>query len=401
MLAAVRREVWLAATLVNSIWFNRPYTTGAELDYIREAIANGHLSGSGPFAQRSAAWLQERLGCTKAYLTHSGTAALEFAALLADIRPGDEVVMPSFTFVSTANAVVLRGAVPVFAEIRSDTLNLDEREVEALITPRTRAIMPVHYAGVACEMSEIMELADSHELLVIEDAAHAMMATYRGKPLGGIGDLGCISFHETKNLICGEGGALAANGSRWLEGAEVAYEKGTDRTRFLRGQLDKYTWQETGSSYPMSELSAAFLWGQLEAAEEITARRMAIWGQYHAAFAELEAQEKVRRPHVPGHCGHNGHMYHLRLGSRGDRDRFIEHLAGRGVQAVFHFVPLHLSPAGRKYGRVGGDLPITRRASDGLVRLPLWVGMKRAEIDLVIDAVHEALARAPVKPVPA
>jgi dTDP-4-amino-4,6-dideoxygalactose transaminase len=386
---------------VNSIWFNRPFTTGTELDYIREAIANGHLSGSGPFAERSAGWLEQRLGCTKAYLTHSGTAALELAALLAGLRQGDEVVLPSFTFVSTANAVVLRGAVPVFAEIRPDTLNLDEREIEALITPRTKAIMPVHYAGVGCEMSAIMELANSHDLLVIEDAAHALMATYRGEPLGGIGDLSCISFHETKNVICGEGGALAANGSRWVERADIAYEKGTDRTRFVRGQVDKYTWQETGSSYAMSELNAAFLWGQLEAAEEITAKRMAIWNQYHDAFAELEAQERLRRPHVPEHCGHNGHMYHLLLASRGERDRFIEHLGERGVQAVFHFVPLHLSPAGRRYGRTATQLPITCRVSDGLVRLPLWVGMQQAEIERVIDAVYEALARPRVRPVPA
>jgi dTDP-4-amino-4,6-dideoxygalactose transaminase len=374
------------------ITFNRPYATGREFDYVQEAIDNLHLSGNGPFAGRCAAWLEERIGCAKALLTFSGTSALEMAALLADIRPGDEIVMPSFTFVSTATAFVLRGAVPVFVEIRPDTLNLDEEAIDAALTPRTKAIVPVHYAGTACEMDTIMSLAAEHDLLVIEDAAQGVMSRYRDRPLGGIGQLGCVSFHETKNVMCGEGGALLVNEPEWVERAEIVQEKGTNRNQFFRGQVDKYTWVDLGSSFLTSEINGAFLWAQLESADEITQTRMELWDTYHRAFADLDARERVRRPIVPAHCRHNAHMYYLLLPDRRRRDLLIERLAGLGIQAVFHYVPLHSSPAGRRYGRTAGPLPITDSASERLVRLPLWVEMGQAETDRVVEGVEAALA---------
>jgi dTDP-4-amino-4,6-dideoxygalactose transaminase len=380
--------------------FNRPLATGAEEGYIREAIANGHLSSGGPFARRCAAWLERETGCARALLTHSGTGALEMAALLAGIEPGDEVIMPSFTYVTTANAFVLRGGVPVFVDIRPDTLNLDERLVEDAVTDRTRAVVPVHYAGVACEMDAIREVADRHGLLVIEDAAHALTGRYRDRPLGSIGDLGTISFHETKNLTCGEGGALLVRDAERVERAEIVHEKGTDRSRFLRGQVDKYSWVDVGSSFSPSEISAAFLWAQLEAAESVTERRLRLWQAYHAAFAGLEEEGRVRRPVVPAHCSHDGHLYYLLLpGGRDERDRLIEELERRGVNAVFHYVPLHSSAAGRRHGRAVGDLEVTRRTSDGLVRLPLWAGMTDDDLAHVVDAVHEALG-SPASPGP-
>jgi dTDP-4-amino-4,6-dideoxygalactose transaminase len=373
--------------------FNRPHVAGPEFDYLRDAIENLHTSGSGPFSERCAEWLEREVGCVRALLTPSCTAALEIAVILAEIGPMDEVIMPSFTFVSSANAVVLRGGVPVFVDVREDTLNVDERLLAPALTGRTRAIMPTHYAGVACAMDEITELARHHGLVVIEDAAQGVLASYRSRPLGGIGELGALSFHETKNVMCGEGGALLVNRERWVDRAEVVHEKGTNRRRFFRGQVDKYSWVDIGSSYPLSDMNAAFLLAQLEAAREILAAREEIWNGYHEAFAELEARERLRRPVVPDECTHNAHIYYLLLGERVSRGRFIEQLDEAGVQAVFHYVPLHSSPAGRRYARAAA-LPVTDRVSDRLVRLPLWVGMTPEEHDRVVGAVHDAL-RAP------
>ncbi len=353
--------------------FNRPYLTGTELDYIAQAHANGHLSGDGAFTRRCNTWLERITGCRKALLTHSCTAALEMAALLARIEPGDEVIMPSFTFVSTANAFVLRGAVPVFVDIRPDTLNIDETLIESAITPRTRAICVVHYAGVGCEMDEINAIAKRHGLLVIEDAAQGLMATYRGRPLGCLGDLAALSFHETKNIISGEGGALLVNHESFVERAEIIREKGTNRSQFFRGQVDKYTWVDIGSSYLPGEIVAAFLWAQMEHAERITQARLRIWDAYHAAFAPLEARGVVRRPIIPAHCQHNAHMYYLLFPDLDLRTRFIDAMKQEDIQPVFHYIPLHSSPAGRHFGRSAGALPVTDSTSDRLVRLPLWI----------------------------
>jgi dTDP-4-amino-4,6-dideoxygalactose transaminase len=357
----------------NGIPFNKPYMTGRELDFIAEAHANGHLSGDGLFTHRCHAWLERTTGARKALLTHSCTAALEMAALLLDLVPGDEVIMPSFTFVSTANAFVLRGAVPVFVDIREDTLNLDERLIEAAITPRTRAICVVHYAGVACEMDAINAIAAKHGLAVIEDAAQGILSTYRDRPLGALGALGALSFHETKNIIAGEGGALLVNDARYVERAEIIREKGTNRSQFFRGQVDKYTWVDVGSSYLPSEILAAFLAAQIEEAETITERRLAIWQRYHDAFADLEAAGRLRRPVAPAHCRHNAHMYYLLLRDLDERTRFIHALKEAHIHPVFHYVPLHSAPAGLRFGRAIGDLPVTTRTSDCLVRLPLWL----------------------------
>lgn len=368
--------------------FNRPFAVGKEFDYIQQAIANMHLSGNGPFTKKCHAWLEERMGCCKALLTHSCTAALEMAAILADIQPGDEVIMPSFTFVSTANAFVLRGGVPVFVDIRPDTLNLDESRIEAAITPRTKAIVPVHYAGVGCEMNTIMAIAERHGLLVIEDAAQGMMSTYKDRPLGSIGHLAALSFHETKNVISGEGGALLLNDPCWVERAEIIWEKGTNRSQFFRGQVDKYTWVDIGSSYLPSEINAAFLWAQLQEAESITRQRLKTWERYHEVFAELENQGRVRRPVVPPECRHNAHLYYLLLSDLECRTTLLEKLNASGVNAIFHYVPLHSSPAGRKYGRVHGDLSQTQNLSDRLIRLPLWVGMTMEEVRQVVRIVN-------------
>jgi dTDP-4-amino-4,6-dideoxygalactose transaminase len=376
---------------VSRLPFNRPFVVGKEIQYIREAIRYGHLSGDGPFTRKCQVWLEQRLGCQKALLTHSCTAALEMAALLADIQPGDEVIMPSYTFVSTANAFVLRGAVPVFVDVRPDTLNLDESRIEAAITPQTRAIVPVHYAGVACEMDAVMAIAERHGLMVIEDAAQALMSTYRGRPVGSDGHLAAVSFHETKNVMCGEGGALLINDRRWVDRAEIIREKGTNRSQFFRGQVDKYTWVDIGSSYLPSDLNAAFLLAQLEEGESITRRRLQLWEQYHEAFAGLECEGKVRRPVIPGHCLHNAHMYYLILESLQVRSHLLDRLRAGGIKAVFHYVALHSSPAGRKYGRADGDLPRTQEISDRLVRLPLWVGMTERDVKDVVRTVYEAL----------
>lgn len=367
--------------------FNWPHMTGKELYYIAEAHFNGSLAGDGPFTKRCHGWLEERAGCHKALLTHSCTAALEMAALLLDIQPGDEIIMPSYTFVSTANAFVLRGGVPVFIDIREDTLNLDERLIESAITPRTRAIAPVHYAGVACEMDTIMSIAKRHQLKVIEDAAQGVMASYKGRVLGSIGDLGAYSFHETKNVISGEGGALLVNDPELTLRAEIIREKGTDRSRFFRGEVDKYTWQEVGSSFLPGELIAAFLWAQLEEAERITQQRLASWQRYHDLLEPLEAKGILRRPIVPDDCQHNAHMYYVLLAPEIDRQRVLDEFKRNDIWSVFHYVPLHSSPAGRKYGRTHGALDVTSKQSERLVRLPMWVGLTEEQQVKVVDVL--------------
>jgi len=377
---------------MTKIPFNRPFMTGQEQAYIAQAHALGHLSGDGEFTRRCHAWLENRTGADKALLTHSCTAALEMAALLLDLKPGDEVIMPSFTFVSTANAFVLRGAVPVFVDIRADTLNIDESLIEAAITPRTRAICVVHYAGVACEMDEIMSIAGRHGLAVVEDAAQGIMSTYKGRALGAIGALGALSFHETKNIISGEGGALLVNDPTLVERAEIIREKGTNRSKFFRGQVDKYTWVEVGSSYLPSEILAAFLAAQLDEADPITSRRLALWNRYHAWAAAHEADGRLRRPIVPDHCTHNAHMYYLLLRDLDDRTRFISRLKQEGIGAVFHYIPLHSSPAGLRHGRAAGELPVTDSVSDRLVRMPLWIGLEE-RLDRVLAVADDALAQ--------
>jgi len=370
--------------------FNKPYMTGKELLYISEAHFNGMLAGDGPFTKKCHNWLENEIGTRKALLTHSCTAALEMAAILLDLQPGDEVIMPSYTFVSTANAFVLQGAVPVFVDIRADTLNLDERLIESAITSKTKAVIPVHYAGVACDMDIIMDIAKRHNLMVIEDAAQGIMSTYKGRPLGSIGHLGCLSFHETKNIISGEGGALLINDPALAHRAEIIREKGTNRSQFFRGQVDKYTWCDVGSSYLPGELIAAFLWAQMEAAKEITHRRLDIWCTYHQAFATTKSNELAHRPFVPEDCNHNAHMYYLLLPNLIDRTSFIRHMRQRDIATVFHYVPLHSSPAGKRFGRAFGDLPVTVELADRLVRLPLWVGLED-HIDTVISETFVAL----------
>jgi len=367
--------------------FNRPHLTGKELQYIEQAHAQGQLSGDGPFTKRCNAWLEQQTGCKKALLTHSCTAALEMSAILADIHPGDEIIMPSYTFVSTANAFVLRGGVPVFVDIRPDTLNIDESKIEAAITPKTRAIVPVHYAGVGCEMDEIMALADKYHLLVIEDAAQGIMSTYKGKSLGSIGHFGCLSFHETKNIISGEGGALLINDERFVERAEIIREKGTNRSKFFRGQVDKYTWVDIGSSYLPGEIVAAFLWAQMEDAEEITQKRLAIWNTYHGTLRSFAREGVLRLPIIPVECKHNAHMFYILLGNLDMRTRAIEFLKQNGTLSVFHYIPLHSSPAGRKHGRTHGDMMITDDTGERLLRLPLYYDMTEEYTQIVINLV--------------
>lgn len=376
----------------SEIYFNLPYMTGNELLYIAEAHSNGRLAGDGPFTKRCHGWLEERTGCYKGLLTHSCTAALEMAALLLDIQPGDEIIMPSYTFVSTANAFVLRGGVPVFVDIREDTLNLDERLIESAITPRTRAIAPVHYAGVACEMDTIMTIARKNGLSVVEDAAQGVMSTYKGRALGSIGDLGAYSFHETKNLISGEGGALLVNSADFCLRAEIIREKGTDRSRFFRGEVDKYTWQEVGSSFLPGELIAAFLWAQLEASEKITNERLARWQRYHELIEPLEAKEILKRPIVPIDCQHNGHMYYVLLAPNIDRQKVLDSFKRNEIFSVFHYVPLHSSPAGKRYGRPHDNLNVTNRQSERLIRLPLWIGLTDEEQERVVNVLLTAAA---------
>jgi dTDP-4-amino-4,6-dideoxygalactose transaminase len=375
-----------------AIHFNVPCFAGNELEYMRQAVAHGHTAGDGAFTGRCHAWLEARLGVPKALLTHSCTAALEMAAMLFDLAPGDEVIMPSFTFVSTANAVVLRGATPVFVDIRPDTLNVDEKLIEEAITPRTKAIFVVHYAGVACEMDRIMAIAEQHGLLVAEDAAQGFGSAYRTRPVGSIGTLAAISFHETKNIISGEGGALVINDPRLVKRAEILREKGTNRSQFFRGEIDKYTWVDIGSSYLPSDLIAAFLLAQFEQADRLLTERRAIWAHYHHGFAAAEAGRLCRRPIIPDYCDHNAHLYYLLLPSMTERDALIAHLRNRGIQAPFHYVPLHSAPGGRRFARSVGKLRHTEELAGRLLRLPLWYGMT-SQPDEVIEAVLKRLYR--------
>jgi len=368
--------------------FNKPFIVGEELDNIRRAVEQGQLSGDGPYTKLCHRWLEERTGCARALLTHSCTAALEMAAILCDIGPGDEVIMPSYTFVSTANAFALRGGVPVFVDIRGDTLNLDESLVEAAITPRTRAVVPVHYAGVACEMDAILDIARRHRLRVVEDAAQALLSIYKGKPLGALGDLGCLSFHETKNIISGEGGALLVNDPELVERAEIIREKGTNRSRFFRGQVDKYTWVDIGSSYLPSELVGAFLHAQFSHAEEIMAKRRRLCQRYGERLASLARAGviEVADP-LPAGLSGNGHMFYILLPDTDTRSALIRHLGEAGILGVFHYVPLHSSPAGRRFGRTGSAMDVTDSVSARLLRLPLYFEMEEADVDRVAARV--------------
>lgn len=372
--------------------FNKPYLTGKELEYISQAHEAGHLAGNGPFTKRCHAWLEKHTGCRKAFMTHSCTAALEMAAILADIQPGDEVIMPSYTFVSTANAFVLRGGVPVFVDIRPDTLNIDEMKIEAAITSKTKAVVPVHYAGVGCEMDTIMEIAERYGLLVVEDAAQGVGATYKGRPLGSIGHLAALSFHETKNVISGHGGALLINDARFVERAEILWERGTNRSLFYRGEVDKYSWVDIGSSYLPSDIIAAFLWAQLEQAEYLTQCRLDLWALYHAALSELEDEGLVRQPLMPDYCHHNAHMYYLLLPGLEMRTAFLKFLSEAGIMAVFHYIPLHSSPAGLRFGRTHGELARTQSVSERVVRLPLWIGLGETGVTRVSTVVHDFFA---------
>ena len=378
---------------IEPIPFNWAYATGKELVYVAEAQRNHHLSGDGLFTKRCQQWIEQHTGCAKALLTHSCTSALDLAALLLDIKSGDEVILPSYTFVSTANAFVLRGATPVFVDIREDTLNLDEKLIEDAITPRTRAIVPVHYAGVSCEMDSINAIAKRHDLRVVEDAAQGLMASYKGRALGALGDLGSFSFHETKNVTSGEGGSLLVNDPDLVLRAEIIREKGTDRGRFFRGEVDKYTWQDVGSSFLPGEITAAFLMAQLEEAQRITTGRLAAWQRYHEMFAPLEQQGLFRRPIVPSDCQHNGHMYYILLEPEIDRQEVLDELRRNKIGAVFHYVPLHSSPAGMRFGRSHGDLSLTTSLSQRLIRLPMWFGLSEAQQQRVVDVLGVFLRR--------
>lgn len=367
--------------------FNVPPCTGDEVEYIRQAVASHKICGDGQFTKNCNAWLEERFGAQKALLTTSGTTALDMAALLCDFQPGDEVILPSFTFSSTATAFVLGGAKLVFTDIRPDTMNIDEAKIEAAITPRTRAIVAVHYAGVACEMDAIMDIARRHGLIVIEDAAQGVMSSYKGRALGTIGDLGCYSFHETKNYSMGEGGALIINDPKYNERAEILREKGTNRSKFFRGQVDKYTWVDFGDSYLPSELNAAYLWAQLLRADEINNDRLNSWNEYNKAFKPLAEKALVELPVIPEGCVHNAHMFYLKTESLEQRTALIKYLKERDIMAVFHYVPLHSAPAGLKFGRFDGEDVYTTAESDRLLRLPLYYGLSREDRQAVIRAV--------------
>jgi len=370
-----------------NIPFNRPVIVGNEMDYIAQAIANGHISGDGPFTKKIHALLETGLGVQKALLTTSCTHALDMMAILLDIQHGDEVIIPDFTFVSTVNAFVLRGARPVFLDIRPDTLNLDESQLEAAISPRTKAIVPVHYAGVGCEMDAIMEIADRRGVPVVEDNAHGLFGKYKGKFLGTFGVMAAQSFHETKNFTSGEGGALLINNSRYTERAEIIREKGTNRSRFFRGQVDKYTWVDVGSSYLPSDILAAFLFAQLEQRDKIQAHRQRVWETYQAGLSDWAAKHNVRLPVVPGHCEQAYHMYYMLLPDLDTRQRFLQHLRQQEILSVFHYLPLHLSDMGQKFGGKVGDCPVTEKVSDQLVRLPFHNGLTGSEQEQVIEAI--------------
>ncbi len=369
--------------------FNRPVPVGKELEYIAQAIQNGHISGDGPFTRKCSALLEQALGVSKALLTTSCTHALEMMAILLDVRPGDEVVIPDFTFVSTVNAFVLRGARPVFVDVRPDTLNLDETRLEAAITARTRVVAPVHYAGVGCEMDSIMEIARRHNLTVVEDNAHGLFGRYKGKYLGTFGALAAQSFHETKNFSSGEGGALLINDPELAERAEIIREKGTNRSRFFRGQVDKYTWVDIGSSYLPSDILAAYLFGQLEQREKVQSHRRNLWHTYQAGLQDWAAKRQVQLPTIPEHCEQSYHMFYILMPDLELRQKLILYLRQRGIYTVFHYLPLHLSDMGRSFGGREGDCPVTERVSDRLIRLPFHNALTGAEQEQVIEAILE------------
>ena len=372
------------------IGFNVPPYIGTEMKYIEEAVAKNHkICGDGPFTKRCNAWLEKKTGTAKALLTTSCTHATEMAALLADIKEGDEIIMPSYTFVSTADAYVLRGAVPVFVDIRPDTMNIDETKIEDAITEKTKAIVPVHYAGVSCEMDKIMELAEKYHLTVIEDAAQGIMSTYKGRALGTIGDYGCFSFHETKNYSMGEGGALLIRDPKNVERAEIIREKGTNRAKFFRGQIDKYTWVDAGSSYLPGDMNAAYLMAQLDAADVIFEDRMRSWNLYKELLTPLAEEEKVELPHIPEGFTHNAHMFYMKAKNLEERTKLIDYLKENGVQAVFHYIPLHTAPAGQRFGRFHGEDVYTTKESERLMRLPMYYGLKEEEVRYVASKIIE------------
>lgn len=372
--------------------FNVPPFTGKEFEYMRQAVEREKICGDGPFTKQCSEKIEAMTGTEKCLLTTSCTHATELAALLADIKPGDEVIMPSYTFVSTANAFVLRGATVVFVDVRPDTMNIDEKLIEDAVTERTRAIVPVHYAGVGCEMDTIMDIAKRHDLMVIEDAAQGIMADYKGKPLGTIGDYGCFSFHETKNLSMGEGGALLIRDAVNIEKAEIFREKGTDRSRFFRGQVDKYRWQDFGSSYLPSDMNAAYLYAQLEMAEKITRARMDRWKQYWEMLSPLAEAGRIELPYIPEHCTHNAHMFYIKTKDMEERSRLIAYLKEKDILSVFHYVPLHSAPAGKKYGRFHGEDIYTTKESERLLRLPLFYSLKAEQAEYIAEQVKKFYA---------
>lgn len=371
------------------IKFNIPPFVGTELNYVKQAIDAHKICGDGQFTKKCNEWFEKRFDAQKVLLTTSGTTALDMAALLCDLKPDDEVILPSYTFSSTATAFVLAGAKLVFVDIRPDTMNIDETKIEAAITDKTKVIVPVHYAGVACEMDTIMDIAHKYGLKVVEDAAQGVMSTYKGRMLGTIGDFGCYSFHETKNYSMGEGGALVINNPAYNERAEILREKGTDRSKFFRGQVDKYTWVDFGDSYLPSDMNAAYLWGQLEVADEINNQRLAIWDKYYEAFKPLAEEGKLELPTVPECCEHNAHMFYLKFKDLKERTDFINHMKQKDVLTVFHYIPLHSAPAGLKFGRFHGEDEYTTKESERLVRLPLYYGFTQEECDIVIQSVKD------------
>ncbi|MBQ8914056.1 MAG: dTDP-4-amino-4,6-dideoxygalactose transaminase [Lachnospiraceae bacterium] len=371
--------------------FNVPPFIGNEMDYVKTAIENHKICGDGEFTKKCNAWLEEKTGTPKALLTTSCTHATEMAALLCDIKPGDEVIMPSYTFVSTADAFVLRGAKAVFVDIRPDTMNIDEKLIEDAITEKTKAIVPVHYAGVGCEMDTIMDIAKRHNLYVVEDAAQGIMSTYKGKALGTIGDFGCYSFHETKNYSMGEGGAILIKDEKDIEKAEIIREKGTNRSKFFRGQIDKYTWVDAGSSYLPSEMNAAYLYAQLEQADMINENRLRSWNNYYNMLKPLADEGKLELPFIPAECEHNAHMFYIKLKNLEERTDFIEFMKVNGVNCVFHYIPLHSAPAGEKFGRFHGEDKYTTKESERLVRLPMYYGLKDSELEMICGKIKDFL----------
>ncbi len=375
----------------SEIPFNKPFLTGRELEFISDAHHRGQVAGDGYYTKKCQSFLESNLGVSRVLLVHSCTAALEMSALLLDLCPGDEVIMPSYTFVSTANAFALRGVVPVFADINPRTFNLDETKLTGLLSEKTRAIVPVHYAGVSCEMNTINEIAKEHDLKVLEDAAQAIGSKYCGSSVGTLGNLGTLSFHETKNIISGEGGALLINDPQLIERAEIIREKGTNRTSFFRGEVDKYTWVDLGSSYLPGEIIAGFLFAQFSQMSEILERRLELWNLYHSYFQLLEDDGLINRPYIPNKCEHNGHIYYIVLKSEDQRDALIQKLNRNNIQGIFHYIPLHSSPAGKKYGKIKSDLPVTDELSKRLLRLPLWVEMKEESIVKIVKLIHNYL----------